>query len=120
MATLEQILKIDGIVIRHLPARRTMTTSYNPEARPQDVDFLNRRSKEYAENDFKHEFFTDKYNRSFVSMSWVTPICGKWIVSETSGHGETIRQSLKYDAGVGDTIEEAYAAYIKTINKIKE
>ena len=91
------IIAIEGIVIRKIPVHSTSLYSY----------------REGDENRLKeNESIVERGNRKYRQEIKTNGLGGKYLISMKMDQYSTVIFNNKYD-GVGDTIESAYADYLK-------
>jgi len=93
--TTEDILQIEGIVIRLIPAQ-TVTLCHYSEGRKL----------------YNGETIVERNGRKFAQEIKQNSLGKKYLVTRVNGQGNTVMFNTKYD-GIGDTIESAYADYLK-------
>ena len=91
------IIAIEGIVIRKIPATSISLTSY----REGDLDKLKSNQKIIHRN-----------NKIFIETMTHNSMGGKYLITKKMDQFSTVQFDRRYD-GIGDTIESAYADYIE-------
>lgn len=92
--TIEEILRIEGITVRLIPADTVSLYTYREDRKLTGGQTI----------------FT-RNGRKFVREVKPNGLGGKYFVRITNGQGAVVHFSTRHD-GVGDTIEAAYADYL--------
>ena len=96
---LNDILELEGIVIRKIPKESVALYSYNDH----NKRLLDRPNMELV--------YIESYKRDMIKETKVNSLGGKYLITTVNNQDSQVRFNLKSD-GIGDTIDKAYEDYI--------